>query len=956
MFPVCFRRHWPALAALCAAPLAAGHALPQYIVDDQAWQLWPNGVIYYSLESRTVPADGHGWSERRPVDAAARQALREAMRHLSERTDGALRFVEAPARHDRLQISLMPWHPDRNLCGQASVGHRDGAILQIADLPGCKTRAVALHELMHTLGFLHENQRFQALMDVGQRDRALAYYADKSDALDHDSITYNDGIQGERLDRLSDATDVLVVRLRYGMAATGRWFQELSKDDVAALKRFYGPAQTIAGKLARARRDAPHLDYRQLALDGNRCLAAGARLTRAVRGSGRQLFAPPCDRDHASQRWAFTPAQRLVNLDYPGLCLGRLSERERLGSTHPRAHRFGEAGFAILDTCRPGDPNQGWLREGLALKNRAHPELYLGYEPGNFNVLAWPRRHGLVTDWTERNQPPTGDRPPLAAAPAASQQSDPWRLPLVYSTGSEHAIYQLRHRQRCLTAEPGDHRLFDQSEHHARLRPCTNRRDQLWMLRNQLLESLRYPGHCLGSTGLTQPADEARPTFAGLKRCNRTQAGQRWMLQGVKGTAETLITARVNPLADDSSRVLTVSGDRVYFGYLRRERDAYSWQVSRRDATGLPPPAATPQAPPPAGLDNAQIVLLGGGRAMTGERHCLTALDRAPPGFATGEKEVDVRRCAAGRRAQHWTLRDDGWLVNAANPGLCLGRNRNKRGKISLSAYPALGYKSTGQAVLQACIVNEPSQRWQWRATRFFHQGDDKTRPQGEQLVLRDTPQLTLVLNTKDEGPRLAIDRPDPARLARQFRWRQPAVLAAGRPLPLAPPTAGPLPLDWMPGAGSWQTQTDPRYAGQNRNRRPDGNYRALRWLAGSLCLTDLGPATPGAGTHRLGVATCRPGVAEQQWRFDDRYRLVNQRDPSRCVVRQGLTAVLRDCRGQLPPAHWFFNDSHQIESLDVAPLPLGIGTDRQVAFADGRGGNAIAVQWVWVEGPRRLR
>lgn len=952
MSPVPMRRRWPVLAALCAAPLAAGHALPQYIVEDQTWQLWPNGVVYYSLESHAAPADGHWWSERRPLDAAARQALDDAMRHMHERTGGALSFIEAPQRPDRLKISLMPWNPDRNLCGQASVGHRDGAILQIADLPGCKTRAVALHELMHTLGFLHENQRFQALMDVGRRERALAYYADKRDTLDHDSITYNDGVQGERLDRLPDATDVLVVRLRYGMAATGRWFQELSKDDVAALKRFYGPAHTIEGKLARARRETPHLEYRQLALAGGRCLAAGARLAQAVsgRGNGRELFAPPCDSDHASQRWAFTPDNRLVNLDYPGLCLGRRSERERLGN----AAASTEAGFAILETCRPGDPGQGWLREGQALKNRARPELYLGYEPENRNVLAWPRRSGLVTDWSERDQPPARTRRE-AAAPAAGTTPDPWRLPLEHSTGNDRTLYQLRHRQRCLTAEPGDSRLFDKSEHYARLRTCNSGRSQQWMLRNQLLESLQYPGYCLGNTGLSQPADDARPAFAGLQHCNAARAVQRWTLQGVRGEADTLITARVNPQVPDSARVLTVNGDYVVFGYPGAARGDYSWQVGRQDAPQLPPSGDTPQPAPPAGLTGAQIVLLGGGRALAGEAHCLTALDGMPPGFATGEREVDVRRCGPDLPAQHWTLRQDGSLVNAAHPGLCLGRNRNKRGKLSLSAYPALGYKSTGVAALQPCATNEPSQRWQWRATRFFHQGDDKTRPLGEQLVLRDTPQLSLVLNAREEGPRLAIDRPDPANVTQQFRWRQPALPATGRPLPLAPPTAGALPLDWMPGAGSWQTRPDPRYAGQHRNRRPDGNYRALRWLAGGLCLTALGPAA-GDGTHPLGVAACRPGMAEQQWRFDDGYRLVNRHHPSRCVVRQGQAAVLRDCSAPQTPAHWFFNDSHQIESLDAAPLPLGIGADRRIAVDDGRDGNVAAVQWIWVEGLRRLR
>jgi len=944
-----------ALAVLGPA-LASAHALPEYVVQDPAWRLWPNGVVYYELESRPTRKEAPWQSERLPVDAATRRAVQEAMELLQKKTAGNVVFISSNDQPARLKISMMPWDPDQNLCGQASVGYQSGEILQIVDNPSCKTRGVALHELMHSLGFLHENQRYQALMDVERRPAAQEFYADKSDVLDHDSITYNDGLSGERLDRLGSATDTLIVRLRYGLESTGRWFQELSTADVQTLLRYYNSEHTIQGKLSREQRIHPQRQYVQIALQDGNCMQMGAR--KSVKAGdlidGRELFAPRCDADLSGQRWAFDADGSVHHLDDPGSCLSVRAALQPHQIVRGRTDSSG--GYAVLEACGTNLASQRWLRNGSQLINQAYPHLFLSFAPAQQNMLAWPSHPDLRTHWSMRQETPTSrsqlvaqSRLSAADVPAPGQ-TDPWSLKIIPWRDDRQHDMVLKNRGRCLSAEPGYQTLQDKDEHFARMRPCDGSAAQRWTLQNGLLASIRFPGHCLANTGLYQPTDDQQPGFAGLQRCNAARRTQQWTLKNIDGAHLTLITARVNPFVKDHFRVLEVRDDGlVQFGYPAGDKTRITWQVERSRAAA-PLPAIRETGMRPEREDQAegtqegeQIVLLGGNRAQS-TRHCLAALGDAGGNFASGEKQLGVRRCDSSATAQRWTLQASGVMRNAAYPALCLGQNKNRIGMSALYSYPQRGLQSTGFAVLQHCETQAPSQRWQWRKTRFHHQNDAKSGGTGDQLMLRDNPKLSLLFNANTQDPPLSIGKPDVANNFMHYRWSHRN--GASTTL-LAPRAHGAFRLDWITPAGAeaWR-RPGPGYIGKNVNMRFDRKWRALRWHSSRQCLT--APAHPG---QALVIEDCRSSEASQQWRITDDFKLINLRHASLCVGQRNDKSVLLDCADASARAHWYLNDSNQLESLDYAPLALRRAHDlREVVFDEKDISTGPDHRWQWIE------
>ncbi|XP_033625603.1 zinc metalloproteinase nas-4-like [Asterias rubens] len=97
---------------------------------------WPNATVPYEL---------HG-----DFSETQRQSIRTAMEHFHNHT--CIRFVEHSDEVDYLKITL----GDENW---SEVGRRGGDQLMSLSPYGCLELRVVLHELMHTLGFLHEHSR-----------------------------------------------------------------------------------------------------------------------------------------------------------------------------------------------------------------------------------------------------------------------------------------------------------------------------------------------------------------------------------------------------------------------------------------------------------------------------------------------------------------------------------------------------------------------------------------------------------------------------------------------------------------------------------------------------------------------------------------------------------------------------------------------------------------------------
>ena len=911
LFP--FGRAVCAVLSLGVHGLANGHAMPTRIAEDQTWRLWPDGVVAYELIDRPLPADGAAIQPQRPVDAAARAALEAAMRQIQQQTGGAIVFVPSTDHPRRVRISLMPDNPDVGFCGLASVGQVaiTGA-LQIADRAVCKTRAVALHELMHTLGFLHENQRFQAIMDRERRPWARSAYADTRDTVDHDSITYNDGLQGERLDILQAPADVLLVRLRHGLESTGRWFQELSRQDVAAILRYYPPDRMLARQLARAARERPGLAFTRLELASGQCLQTGP----ARKEDGwRELFVTRCDTVSAGQRWALDAQGALHSLPFPGQCVSKLP---------PPGRHADSGGLAILSDCRPGDPRQQWEVRDARLRNRAQPQLQLSYAPVERNVLVWDARDDLVVDWRRHAAPAWR---PAGLPGAEASAADPWRKRLRARRHEADKVFRLQRGGQCLhDAGPDTHRP-DPEARRVALAPCGQDRHQLWLLDQGRLVSLAQPAYCLDEAGPHTTSGATQPAYAGLLRCRQGHPAQQWTLQGIDGTDELMITSRRNPLVADDYRLLEAGPDGLLrLGDASAPRARVAWHAIALQAPATRPAVIERSGGPAANgkvtASGQAIRLLGGDLPVRGAALCLSALPTAHAGFVAGERGIAALRCD-GSAGQQWTLHTDGRLTTPAAPGLCLGRNRARLGQETHGSYRRRAFRHTGLAALQPCRADAPTQQWQWRATRYHHQAE-RAGHSGAQLTLRQAPDLSLIVHGKARGPQIAIGQADIANHFQFFRWH-PTHAPAG----LAGAPGGARALEWDRDEASW-TRDAPGYIGKGVFMTDWQGFEPLRWQHGQRCL-GLRPD----GAWRLSLSVCRGGAPEQGWRIDAQHRLVNQRHPGLCLLRAQGRPVLGDCTSADALPHWYLNDSRQLDSLDLAPLRLRPGRHGDIELVD---------------------
>ncbi|BEV73472.1 hypothetical protein THUN1379_29540 [Paludibacterium sp. THUN1379] len=918
------RNRMCALALFCLPALGWSHAMPTAIAEDQTWRLWPDGVVYYELIEQASHSDPAQSETRRPLDAAARQVLLEAMQHIRQRTAEAVVFVPSTDHPQRVRMSLMPDHPDQHLCGIASVGYHSHATLQLTDRSDCKTRAVALHELMHTLGFLHENQRFQAIMDHERRPWARGFYADTREQVDHDSITYNDGVQGERLDQQRQPHDILLVRLRHGSDATGRWFQELSTQDVASIRQYYRPEQTLAGQLARAARERPDLTFQRLSIEQGQCLQTGAIPGNQTVGQHRwrELFVARCDELSPGQRWAFDRHGALHSLPYPDHCVMRLAET---------AHDARAGSHAALVRCRPGEPAQQWQQRSGQLVSQAQPHLSLQFDPQRRNVLVWGQDERLRSQWQALAVTTPGARPVVAAQAAAF---DPWQFTLNRQPHLGESVLRLRQGEYCLGSAAG----ATSTTIPLSMQRCDTRRSLQWQLIRGRLGNVAHPGWCLDSSG-----EPARPSaMPVLQPCREGRRPQRWTIQSITGSAQQVLSTSFNALLSEDLHLLATSPDRqLFFARPRAPGLRSGWQIEPFGQQPAPAPRATEPGPTPHSLPDAagrMIPLLGGASARQTAKQCLQILAGRPPGFDPQERGVGIADCDPGKPLQRWSLLDNGQLRSPALPGLCLGRNRARLGQERHHSYLQRGFRLTGYAAMQPCQDQAPDQQWHWRTPRYGHLGGGEA---GAQLTLRDSPDLSLIVDGKAQGPQLRIGQADVADLFQFYRWQPTRA-------PIAMPNAlgGIRALEWASPGQRWG-QDAPGYRGQGFNMAGARPFRPLRWHDSQQCLS-----VRAEGVWRVVLATCQPGASEQRWRIDGQYRLINERHAQQCLLRQGNQVLLGDCRDKQALRHWFHNDSHQLDSLDQAPLRLRRSAQGDVVL-DPQGYSGFASRWYWQDSTR---
>lgn len=131
---------------------------------------WPDNTVVYSLSS---------------AGRIGIELFLAAARHISEKT--SIRFVERSNENDFVYVTSMPGM----LSCSSELGHTSGP--QRVELNASCDLNLALHELMHTLGFLHEYQRpdrdRHIRLPPNDPSHDIPAGATALDRYDHDSVT-----------------------------------------------------------------------------------------------------------------------------------------------------------------------------------------------------------------------------------------------------------------------------------------------------------------------------------------------------------------------------------------------------------------------------------------------------------------------------------------------------------------------------------------------------------------------------------------------------------------------------------------------------------------------------------------------------------------------------------------------------------------------------------------------
>lgn len=169
---------------------------------------WPNSTVFYSLKN---------------ADQPTASLFREATAILAEKTN--VRFIERTTEPLYLDVTSH----DGAVCGESAGVGRLNAPQQLSLGKQCLNRRVAIHEIIHALGFGHEHQRPDRdqyiSIDKSLRDQA-AYSIDHTlvaeGAYDVHSIMHYD--------------DPRIVRLDGGIHLSG---ETLSQGDRIMINKYY---------------------------------------------------------------------------------------------------------------------------------------------------------------------------------------------------------------------------------------------------------------------------------------------------------------------------------------------------------------------------------------------------------------------------------------------------------------------------------------------------------------------------------------------------------------------------------------------------------------------------------------------------------------------------------------------------------------------------------------------
>ncbi|GGY06707.1 M12 family metallopeptidase [Paludibacterium paludis] len=458
---------------------------------------WPDNIVYYEFDS--------------DVDRQTWDAMLAAMRHMEERT--AVRFVSDATQPYRLKIFAKPKRGV--VCGTSFLGRLGPRSQPQALTISCPDISTSLHELMHALGFHHEEMR----------------RGNESAPPDPDSVV---------------------------RAIKQSSYRTLSAGDIAGIHRYYPFSPTTPARRphpayrppepGREHPVAPRSDvkavYQLVSQRKKECLMAfgdGETVPWFYGASGVGTMA--CRTGMLQQQWRYRLDGRIQSVAYPAFCLGAD------GAGHVGRGRRGN----VLKRCDSA-ASLRWSVSQARIIDHDAPDAMLQPVPGGVDA-----KEESLTDvplsywyWVEVSPDPASSVPPAAVPPSArvpvSPLAPPTVLPISLSghsgagrlTASPHdrpaaglplADHRLEYRPlisardgQCLTAMamlPSHGRRGGKER--ASLQPCrAGSEHQSWVrLPNGWIKNQRSPGLCLALTGIGAAptrqvvvgACEARPLF-----------------------------------------------------------------------------------------------------------------------------------------------------------------------------------------------------------------------------------------------------------------------------------------------------------------------------------------------------------------------------------------------------------------------------------------------------------
>jgi len=318
---------------------------------------WPSGIVPYRFHP-TYPLD-------------ARQLVLDTMKRIS--SVAAIQFV--PQTNEAAFISI---ESQQGYGCQSAVG-RSGSMQSLNLEAGCRIHGIVAHELLHALGFWHEQSRQDrdryVIINYQNINNSFSYNFDRLEnsyttslsAYDYDSVMHYAA-------RDFSKNGLLTIEPRGGVSSArlGQR-QDLSQLDTASLQKAYGKPTVTPTKN----------DYRALRNGMGSCLTA----------SQDSAFAQPCN-GTTNQRWQHgSTSLQLSPQSAPGYCLA-----------------IDQSAVVRLLGCQPSI-DQKWSFDGTRFASVSRPNLFLDvsnrfdYRVFVYSFLATPSQQWK---WEQTTVLPTG--------------------------------------------------------------------------------------------------------------------------------------------------------------------------------------------------------------------------------------------------------------------------------------------------------------------------------------------------------------------------------------------------------------------------------------------------------------------------------------------------------------------------------------------------------------------